>query len=138
MAKKSTKPTDTPPDTTKAAQATPADAPSVDPPSEGVNSGAFSTEERPAQIPPEESFGNDQEAFGSGTWHNGKKITSLYGTDGARNSWAYISGMGWKKFEPDHNSAVAAFTIVAGMAENKNRTVNIKLENNRITEMYVW
>lgn len=138
MAKKTAKPTDMPPKTTKAAQAKAADAPDIDPPAEGVTSEAFSTEEQPSQAPPEESFGDTNEAFGSGTWHSGKKITSLYATDGARNSWAYISGMGWKRFEPDHNSTVAAFTIVASMAENKDRPVNIKLENNRITEMYVW
>lgn len=138
MAKKSSKPTDTPPSTTKAAQSKASDAPDVDPPNEGVTTEAFSTEEQPSMSPPEESFGDSNEAFGAGTWHSGKKITSLYATDGARNSWAYISGMGWKKFEPDHNSAVAAFSIMASMAETKDRSVNVKLENDRITEMYVW
>ncbi len=138
MAKKTAKPTDTPPKTTKAAQSIASDAPDVDPPSEGVTSATFSTEERPSQASPEESSGNTNEAFGAGTWHSGKKITSLYATDGARNSWVYVSGMGWKRIEPDHNSSVAAFTIMASMAENKDRPVNIKLDNDRITEMYVW
>jgi hypothetical protein len=138
MSEKENKPKDLPPANSAAAADASSDAPQALPPDEQANNALFAGSEQPSQTPPEESFSDSNEAYGSGVWHNNRRITGLYSTQGARNVWAFIQDMGWRRFDPSQNSSNTAFSIFAGMAKDKARNVNIRIENDRITEMYVW
>lgn len=94
----------------------------------------------PFEEPPYENDNSEQdsESFGAGTWHNNKKVTTLWSKDETRNSWAAINGLGWKKLNSSNNSSCVALTILSAHAKQYNRNVKFKIDNNQIKEMYVW
>lgn len=103
---------------------------------DGANLEQFSTSEAPSEMPPEEE--NANEAFGSGTWHNNKKVNALWSRNETRNSWAGFSGLGWKKLNSSNDSSCVAMTILTAHARQFNRNTKIKIDNNEVKEIYVW
>ncbi len=105
---------------------------------ENIESSAES--DQPLEAPPYEDGDAEQDsgAFGAGAWHNNKKVTSLWSKDETRNSWAAVSGLGWKKLNSSNNSSCVALTILSAHAKQYNRNVKLKIDNNQIKEMYVW
>lgn len=93
----------------------------------------------PAQDPPATlSAESGEEAFGAGSWYNGKKITALWTINQPRNSWAGVSGLGWRKISSANDSSSVALTQLAAHAKDRNRNVNVRVDNNQIVEIYVW
>jgi hypothetical protein len=78
------------------------------------------------------------EAAAAGAWHNNKKITQLWTINENRNSWAAVSGLGWRKISPSSDSVNTTLTMLAAHAKQTNRTVRVREESNTIVEMYVW
>lgn len=70
-------------------------------------------------------------------WLNGKKVTALWSNEESSNAWGWIDGA-WRKFEDAHDDACTNFTILAAHAKAQNRDVNVRVESNRVKEMYVW
>jgi hypothetical protein len=101
--------------------------------------GSFQSQEEvlaPTMNPPEEAY---SEAYGSGdVWHNNKRINAVYSTSGNLNTWASIQDLGWRRFDPSNNSANNAFSIFAAMAKIHGRSVNVRLQSDIISEMYIW
>lgn len=73
-----------------------------------------------------------------GVWHNSKKITGLFSSAHSRNSWIGVPGLGWRKLADNSDPVVMALTDLAAHAKQLNSNVNLKEENNKIVEMYVW
>ena len=69
-------------------------------------------------------------------WLNNKKVLALWSNHEESNAWGWIEG--WKKFHDDHDDACTNFTILAAHAKDGNRNVNVRVDGDRIKEMYVW
>ena len=52
-------------------------------------------------------------------------------------AWGWIDGA-WRKFHDDHDDACTNFTILAANAKEGNRNVNVRVDGDRVKEMYVW
>jgi hypothetical protein len=70
-------------------------------------------------------------------WLNGKKVSALWANHESSNSWAWIDGA-WRKFDDDHDDACTNFTILGASAKQTNSNVNVFVDGDRVTEMYVW
>jgi hypothetical protein len=70
-------------------------------------------------------------------WLNGKKVSALWANEEESNSWAWIDGA-WRKFHDAHADACTNFTILGAHAKQQNSDVNVRVEDNRVKEMYVW
>ena len=102
------------------------------------NTDAFSEFSGPELLPPNEEEAAENDSFGAGVWHENKKVTSLWAKDETRNSWAGISGMGWKKLNSSNNSSCVALSILAAHAKQYNKNTKIKIDGGQIKEIYVW
>ena len=72
-------------------------------------------------------------------WQNNKRINGLWSINQNRNSYASISGIGWKKLVNNSDSAIVALTMLSAHAREKNSPVNYREESDgMIYEMYVW
>lgn len=78
------------------------------------------------------------EGFGAGTWHNNKKVTALWSINESRNAWAAVTDLGWKKLANNSDSVVTALNLLASHARDRDRAVNVRVDNNQIVEIYVW
>ena len=88
---------------------------------------------------PQIDLASIEEAVGAATvWYNGKKITALWSINENRNSWIGVSGLGWRKLADNSDSGVVALTMLASHAKQGDRTVNLREDDNRIREIYVW
>lgn len=70
-------------------------------------------------------------------WIRGKKVNALWTNDSRSNPWAYIDGA-WRKFDDDHDDTATNFMVMAAAAKGDNSNVDIRWEDNRVKEMYVW
>lgn len=70
-------------------------------------------------------------------WLNNKKVSALWANYEESNSWGWIDGA-WRKFHDDHADACTNFTILAAHAKAGNRDVNVRVDGDRVKEMYVW
>jgi hypothetical protein len=133
-------------------------SPSADPPQQaGGGGGAGAGDTRPSKEPPSSvsesagaaGAGGSAPSFipeGGGTksegitaWQNDKRITGLWTINETRNSWVYVTGVGWKKLSTSNDSATVALTMLGGSARQTNTPVNYRDEaDGMIHEMYVW
>jgi hypothetical protein len=70
-------------------------------------------------------------------WLHGEKVEALWSNGQESNVWGWIDGA-WRKFEDDHADACTNFAILAAHAKDGNRNVDVRVESNRVREMYVW
>lgn len=97
----------------------------------------FST---PDQPPPAIATQSQQTNSGSvGTWLNNKKVGGLWSIAQNRNSWVFITGVGWKKLANNSDSAVVALTQLSAHARLTQSNYNYREEaDGMIHELYVW
>lgn len=70
-------------------------------------------------------------------WLSAKKVEALWSNEQRANSWAWIDGA-WRKFQDSNTDACTNFTILAAHAKSGNRFVDVRIESDRVREMYVW
>ncbi len=70
-------------------------------------------------------------------WLNNKKVIALWSNYQRANAWAWIDGA-WRKFHDANADACTNFAILAAHAKEGNRDVNVRVEDGRVREMYVW
>jgi hypothetical protein len=76
---------------------------------------------------------------GAATWLTGKKVVALWANRGARNAYAYLDGVGWKRLADTNDSAHSSLTQLASAARQTGSTVHARDEGDgRIREIYVW
>jgi hypothetical protein len=72
-------------------------------------------------------------------WNNDKRVSALWSINQNRNSWVYVSGVGWKKLANNSDSAVVALTILAAHAKQTQTTFTYRDEaDGMIHETYLW
>lgn len=76
--------------------------------------------------------------YGAGVWSNGKKVSALWSINENRNAWAAVTDLGWKKLATDSDSAIVALNLLTSHARDRDRSVNVRVDNNIIVEIYVW
>jgi hypothetical protein len=146
------------------AQSTTSDAamPTIEPPLASLeNRGATAmTDSMPTQEPPSASLGGEGQGTGGAgeamptllpsaagvsssggvaAWLNDKRVTALWVINQNRNSWAFISGVGWKKLANNSDTAVVALTMLAAHAKQSQTNYSYRDEaDGMIHESYVW
>ncbi len=71
------------------------------------------------------------------TWLSGKKVDAIWSNEEESNVHGNIDGT-WLKFQDDNSDACTNFAILASLAKDGNRYVDVNVDNGRITEIYVW
>ena len=75
----------------------------------------------------------------TGTWLSDKRVGALWSINQLRNSWAYITGVGWKKLYNTSDSSITAMTMLASHARQTNSRFDYREEADQmIHEIYVW
>ena len=130
-------------------------APNLEPPpelSKSIGDNAMS-ETKPTLIP---STGNISET-GAGTtaptltpssmvgeggvtaWVGDKRVGALWTINQNRNSWVYITNVGWKRLADNSDSAVVALSMLAAHAKQTQTNYSYREESDgKIHEVYVW
>jgi hypothetical protein len=129
-------PSETPPRAESAMETT-SERPTQTPPANVESAAGGGEAAEPTERPPSEAE-SEEEAYGATTWHNDKKITALWSIDQNRNSWVHVAGLGWKKLADNSDSAVVALTALGTHARRTGTTVNLREEDGKITQIYVW
>ena len=76
---------------------------------------------------------------GIATWLNNKRVARLWGINQNRNSWVYVTGVGWKRLANNSDTAVVALTTLAASAKFTQTNYNYREEaDHMIYETYVW
>jgi hypothetical protein len=70
-------------------------------------------------------------------WLENKKVDALWSNNQESNSHGWIDGA-WRKFDDEHADATTNFTILAAHAKETGTNVNVRVEDGRVKEMYVW
>ena len=70
-------------------------------------------------------------------WLHGKKVEALWSSEHESNVHGWIDGA-WRKFQDSHADACTNFGILAAHAKQANRDVDLRVEDGRVREMYVW
>jgi hypothetical protein len=92
----------------------------------------------PVMTPPGEIEALSYEA-GYSAWQNGRKITALWSINQTRNSWANVTGIGWRRLSNKCDSGCVALSMLAAHAKQIQSTVNCREEADKmIHEMYAW
>ena len=69
-------------------------------------------------------------------WANGAKVTGLYTTKSAKNTWAHLSGQGWKRLATSTEQTQHAMLAELIAARTADRKVNALLDGNKINTLY--
>lgn len=70
-------------------------------------------------------------------WLTGKQVDALWANEQRSNVHGWIDGA-WRKFQDDHDDACTNFSVLAAHAKDGNRNVDVRVEDGRVKEMYVW
>lgn len=85
------------------------------------------------------SSGDNGGNSGVAAWLNDKRVTGLWAINQNRNSWVYITGVGWRRLADNSDSAVMALSIVSANAKLSAATYNYREEaDGKIHEAYAW
>ena len=93
----------------------------------------------PAMRPPGEediAFGEEQ---GITAWHNAKKVHAMWCNSSARNAFASIQDLGWKRISAANDSAFINMVMILSLAEQTGANCNVRIESdNQIHEVYAF
>ena len=92
----------------------------------------------PKQTPPAAATQEGVTAITAAVWQNDKRVTGLYTTFHARNSWMHIGGLGWKRVSNTNDSSQEAMNLFAAHCREKNCRIDFAEENGIVKEIYVW
>lgn len=100
----------------------------------------YEAEMEPVETPPETAeVAINEEILSESTWYTNKKITRLWLKNQDCNSWATVSGLGWRKLANNSDSAVVALTMLVSHALCTKSNVHVNEDSaKKITEIYVW
>lgn len=78
-----------------------------------------------------------QSIYGVQQWHAGKKILRVFASYHAKNAWAFIEGLGWRKLRPAKSDGVT--NMFAGFCDARanDLTTTVLVTENTIEQMYV-
>lgn len=80
----------------------------------------------------------DRPGGGGSHWERDRRVTALWSADQERNAWVGIGGIGWRRLEGQHDSALVALTMLAAHAREQGARVSYREQDGVIQELYVW
>jgi hypothetical protein len=128
---------------TRTTKAAPKDAPATEPAPidvppelEAAGTVAAAATARPLATPP----GPGAALTGvTGTGVSDKRIQSLWCHAGARNAYAFVNGVGWKRLVSPSDGGLQSLAALARLARDANARVDYRQEaDGAIHELYVW
>lgn len=91
----------------------------------------------PVLAPPSEEAASAEQAITA--WHTGVKVDGLWCNASARNAWALVAGIGWRRVAVANDSAFLTLTALLSHARQMGSSCNVRIESdNLIHEVYVW
>lgn len=100
---------------------------------------AINTFGAPTIMPPAEALRTTDGDQAITAWHNAVKVNGLWVNAAARNAWASLTGLGWRRVVFANDSAFLNITALLSHARQMNASCNIRIEaDNLIHEVYVW
>ncbi|MFG6464807.1 hypothetical protein ACG04Q_24760 [Roseateles sp. DXS20W] len=133
------------------------DMPTHEPPAnQQTSEGSTMSDQAPTLLPPQASSSGSDAAASTGAptltpetanasdggltaWNNGKRVSALWAMNQNRNSWVYVTGVGWKKLANNSDSAIVALTLLGAHAKQTQTNYNYRDEaDGMIHETYVW
>jgi hypothetical protein len=74
-----------------------------------------------------------------GAWNSDKRVQGLWSINQDRNSWVYLSDVGWKKLANSSDTSIVAMTALAAHARQMQSRIDTREEaDGMIYEIYVW
>lgn len=70
-------------------------------------------------------------------WHDNVHVDALWTINEHANAWGWIDGA-WRKFDNNHEDSVMNMAILCSCARSGNRSVNARIEGDRLAEIYIW
>jgi len=96
------------------------------------------TRNAPILHPPGTAGADGATASIAGSWQT-KQILALFSTRAARSGWAYLDGVGWRKFPTNNDSAHMAIGQLASAARVAGGPVVTREEaDGSLHEIYFW
>jgi hypothetical protein len=81
----------------------------------------------------------DDGARGITAWQSGVHVTATWSNSAARNGWAAIEGLGWRRVLADNDWTFTTMVAILSHARQAGTTVNVRVEaDNLIHEVYAW
>jgi C1A family cysteine protease len=71
-------------------------------------------------------------------WLRSRKVIGLWANKDQRNAWAYLSGTGWKKISDNNDDGFVNSVTQLAAAKTTNSNVDVYIDNNKITTIYVF
>ncbi len=71
-------------------------------------------------------------------WIKGKKVVGMWANESERNAWAYLSDTGWKKISNANDDGFINSVSQLASAKTNNSNVNVYLDKDEITTLYVF
>ena len=113
--------------------------PSQEPPAASASEVSSGGAEAMPTLSPDDAGAGAEAQGGVAAWLNNKRVGALWGINQNRNSWVYITGVGWKKLANNSDTAVVALTMLAASAKHTQTNYNYREEaDGMIHETYVW
>ena len=78
-----------------------------------------------------------QAIYGVQQWHSNKQLLRVFATYHAKNAWAYIQGVGWRKCKPANPEGVTSMFAAACEARANGLTVTALVNATEIEQLYV-
>jgi hypothetical protein len=130
-------PTTTPPDTVnlldETEQSRPKDLTDVE-----VGITAAARADRPTLEPPEARGTITGEGL-TAAWQTDKRVGALWTINQVRNSWIFVTGIGWKKLVNNSESAIMSLNALSAHAKQLTSRVDYREEaDGMVYEIYAW
>jgi hypothetical protein len=110
--------------------------PTLIPPAGGTSTTTRAGDAKPSLTP---SALTGAATAGLTAWNGDKRVGALWSINQNRNSWVFITGVGWKKLANNSDSAVLALTMLAAHAKQTQTNYSYRDEaDGMIHETYVW
>jgi len=73
-----------------------------------------------------------------GAWQANRRIAALWANGEARNAWAYVAGLGWRRVAATSDAAFCAMLAQLIAAKGSGRPVHVYLDDQAIEQVYVY
>lgn len=104
-----------------------------------ANGDGSASPESPEVTPPGEAASAvDDGGVAAAVWHRNVRITATWSNASARNAYAAVSGLGWRRISAANDSSFVTMTAMLAHAEATEKRTDVKLDNNVIVETYVF
>jgi hypothetical protein len=71
------------------------------------------------------------------TWHNNKAVAQTYATNGSKNAWVNVTGLGWRRIHPDAPDGVTNVFAQCVWARAYDRNITVFADGTDIYQAYM-